>query len=152
MRILQRNLKRTTDTFLFISHTTNVLLFKFRCNIFIGFRIIKEIVTVDPGSKPDQNLCSAERHAKIREKEFRLCTVHWYIVSVWTLRLLVLISWMCLSREGTRLAFSYGYNDTAALSPWEQYILRPFRHASVIQLWKLRNRGCEASTGCVWTS
>ena len=28
MRILKRNLKRTTDTFLFISHTTNVLLFK----------------------------------------------------------------------------------------------------------------------------
>jgi len=24
----------TTDTFIFISHTTNVLLFKFRCNIF----------------------------------------------------------------------------------------------------------------------
>ena len=33
----------TTDTFLFISHTTNVLLFKFRFNIFIGFRIIKEM-------------------------------------------------------------------------------------------------------------
>jgi len=49
MRILQRNLKRTTDTFLFISHTTNVLLFKFRCNLFIGVigvRIIKEM----PGS------------------------------------------------------------------------------------------------------
>jgi len=46
MRILQRNLKRTTDTFLFISHTTNVLLFKFRCNIFIGVTIIKEM----PGS------------------------------------------------------------------------------------------------------
>ena len=46
MRILQRNLKRTTDTFLFISHTTNALLFKFRCNIFIGVRIIKEM----PGS------------------------------------------------------------------------------------------------------
>jgi hypothetical protein len=29
----------TTDTFLFISHTTNVPLFKFRCNIFIGVRI-----------------------------------------------------------------------------------------------------------------
>jgi len=43
MRIMQRNLKRTTDTFLFISHTTNVLLFKFRCNIFIGDRIIKEM-------------------------------------------------------------------------------------------------------------
>jgi len=41
MRILQRNLKQTTDTFLFISHTTNVLLFKFLCNIFIGVRIIK---------------------------------------------------------------------------------------------------------------
>jgi len=40
MRILQRNLKRTTDTFLLISHTTNVLLFKFRCNILIGVRII----------------------------------------------------------------------------------------------------------------
>jgi len=30
MTMLKRNLKRTTDTFLFISHTTNVLLFKFR--------------------------------------------------------------------------------------------------------------------------
>jgi len=29
--------------FLYISHTTNVLLFKFRCNIFIGVRIIKEM-------------------------------------------------------------------------------------------------------------
>jgi hypothetical protein len=33
----------TTDTFFFISHTTNVLLFKFRCNIFIGVRIIKQM-------------------------------------------------------------------------------------------------------------
>ena len=46
MRILQQNFKRTTDTFLFISHTTNVLLFKFRCNIFIGVTIINEM----PGS------------------------------------------------------------------------------------------------------
>jgi len=36
----------TTDTFLFISHTRNVLLFKFICNIFIDVRIIKEM----PGS------------------------------------------------------------------------------------------------------
>jgi len=36
----------TTDTFLFISHTTNVFMFKFCCNIFIGVRIIKEM----PGS------------------------------------------------------------------------------------------------------
>ena len=33
----------TTETFLFISHTTNLLLFKSRCNIFIGFGIIKEL-------------------------------------------------------------------------------------------------------------
>jgi len=46
MRILQRNLKRTYHTFLFISHTMNVLLFKFRCNFFTGVRIIKEM----PGS------------------------------------------------------------------------------------------------------
>jgi hypothetical protein len=37
------DISTTTDTFLFISHTTNVLLFKFRCNIFNDFRIIKEI-------------------------------------------------------------------------------------------------------------
>jgi len=53
MRILQRNLKRTTNTFLFISHTTNVLLFKFRCNILIGVRIIKEM----PGSVESGTLC-----------------------------------------------------------------------------------------------
>ena len=35
--------RESTDTFLFISHTTNVLLFKSRCNIFIGFRVIKEM-------------------------------------------------------------------------------------------------------------
>jgi hypothetical protein len=44
-------LKRTTDTFLVISHTTNVLLFKFRCDIFIGARIIKEMpVSVASGT------------------------------------------------------------------------------------------------------
>ena len=36
-------IRRTTDTFLFNSHTTNVLLFIFRCNIFIGFRIINHL-------------------------------------------------------------------------------------------------------------
>jgi len=53
MRILQRNLKPTTDTLLFISHTTNVLLFKNRCNIFIGVRIIKEM----PGSVASGTHC-----------------------------------------------------------------------------------------------
>jgi hypothetical protein len=88
MRILQRNLKHTTDTFLFISHTTNVLLFKFRCNIFIGVRIIKEM----PGSvasgtlyirKPKieresehikciQNLCVAGIMSNLRTHMFSL--------------------------------------------------------------------------------
>jgi len=44
---------RITDTFLFISHTTNVLLFKFRCNILIGVSIIKEM----PGSVPSGTHC-----------------------------------------------------------------------------------------------
>jgi hypothetical protein len=43
----------TTGTFLFISHTTNVPLFKFRCNIFIGVRIIKEM----PGSVASGTPC-----------------------------------------------------------------------------------------------
>ena len=42
----------TTDTFLFISHTTNVLLFKSRCNIFIGFAIIKELPGLVGGGTP----------------------------------------------------------------------------------------------------
>ena len=40
--------------FFFISHTTNVLLFKFRCNIFIGVRIIKEM----PGSVASGTHCT----------------------------------------------------------------------------------------------
>jgi len=52
-RILQRNLKRTTDTPLFISHTTNVLLLKFRCNILNIVRIIKEM----PGSVASGTPC-----------------------------------------------------------------------------------------------
>jgi hypothetical protein len=35
-------IRRSTDTFLFISHTMNVILFKSRCNVVIGVRIIKE--------------------------------------------------------------------------------------------------------------
>jgi hypothetical protein len=46
-------IRRTTDTFPFISHTTNVPLFKFRYNIFIGVRIIKEI----PGSVASGTHC-----------------------------------------------------------------------------------------------
>jgi hypothetical protein len=55
----------TTDIFLFISHTTNVLLFKFCCNIFIGFRIIKEM----PGLVSSGTPCTS-------------FTIHVYVSSV----------------------------------------------------------------------
>jgi len=67
MRISQRNLKRTPDTFLFISHKTNVLLFKFRCNIFISFRIIKEW----PGSEVSGTLYSTRGHCLICLSDIR---------------------------------------------------------------------------------
>jgi len=65
MKILQRNRHtHATDTFLFISHTTNVLLFKSRYNIFIGFRIIKEM----PGLVGSGTPCiTPEREMKARK-------------------------------------------------------------------------------------
>ena len=53
MTIFATKQTHTTDTFLFISHTTNVLLFKLRCNIFIGVRLIKEM----PGSVASGTPC-----------------------------------------------------------------------------------------------
>jgi len=53
--------RHTTHTFLFISHTTNVLLFKFRCNIFIGVRIIKEM----PSSVTSGTPCICRHFAKL---------------------------------------------------------------------------------------
>jgi hypothetical protein len=47
----------TTDTLLFISHTTNALLFKCRCNIFIDVRIIKEM----SGSLPSGTPCTLKQ-------------------------------------------------------------------------------------------
>jgi len=66
MRILQRLQTHTTDTFLFISHTTNVLLFKFRCNIIIGVRIIKEM----PGSVASGTPCAFRVIVKINALYF----------------------------------------------------------------------------------
>jgi len=57
----------TTDTFLFISHTMNVLLFKFRCNIFIGVRIIKEMM----GSVASGTHCINEKTSKMFYKLHR---------------------------------------------------------------------------------
>jgi hypothetical protein len=42
----------TTGPLLFISHTMNVLLFKFGCNIFICVRIIKEMPSLVAGGTP----------------------------------------------------------------------------------------------------
>jgi hypothetical protein len=52
--LLVVTMRHTTDTFLFISHTTNVPLFTFRSNIFIGVRIIKEM----PGSVASGTPCT----------------------------------------------------------------------------------------------
>ena len=53
-----------------ISHTTNVLLFKFRCNIFIGARIIKE----KPGSVASGTHCII----LVSMCCSRPCTHHWH--------------------------------------------------------------------------
>jgi hypothetical protein len=45
-------IRRSTDTLLFISHTTNVLLFKVRCNIVIGVRIVKEMLGLVTSGTP----------------------------------------------------------------------------------------------------
>ena len=58
----------TTDTFLFISHTTNLLLFKFRCNIFIGVRIIKEM----PGSVASGTPCIIYMYHLIQTTKYTL--------------------------------------------------------------------------------
>ena len=59
MRILQRNLKWTTNTFLFISYTKKVLLFKFSCSIFIGVTIINLLAPND-----DYGGCTAQLTSK----------------------------------------------------------------------------------------
>jgi hypothetical protein len=53
--------RRTTDTFILISYTTNVLVFKFSYNILIGVRIIKEI----PGSVASGTHCSCLVSTKV---------------------------------------------------------------------------------------
>jgi hypothetical protein len=60
-------------------------------------------------------VCSAERQAKVRDKNkvkfgtyskrISLCAVHWYVAKLWASRLLVLSLWTCLLRGGMRRAF-----------------------------------------------
>ena len=70
-------IRRTADTFLFISHTTNVLLFKFRCNIFIGVRIIKEM----PGSVASGTHCILWCHF----------STHWHVMNLRQMNYVVLV-------------------------------------------------------------
>jgi hypothetical protein len=69
----------TTDTFLFISHTTNVLLFKFRCNIFTGVRIIKEMPdSVESGTScitGDQVTVSGKQTFPIHNRSTNIRTI-----------------------------------------------------------------------------
>jgi hypothetical protein len=53
MKILQRNLNRNMFFFLHISYTMKYVSFKFRCNILISGKIIKEM----PGSVASGTLC-----------------------------------------------------------------------------------------------
>jgi hypothetical protein len=75
-------IRRTTDTFLFISHTTNVPLFKFRCNIFIGVRIIKEM----PGSVASGTPCRIDNNNKCicfrQTQHYFIILTYWLLVSV----------------------------------------------------------------------
>ena len=80
MRILQRLQTHTTDTFLFISHTTNVLLFKFRCNIFIGVRIIKEM----PGSVASVTPCICMRTCSFAIAASDVTSVSRWLCVSWT--------------------------------------------------------------------
>jgi len=79
-RLLLRvaTIRRTTDTFLFISHTTNVLLFKFHWNIFIGVRIIKEMPdSVDSGT-----------HCTILTVLLYFCSAAWRLLNTERMKLI----------------------------------------------------------------
>jgi hypothetical protein len=75
-------IRRTTDTFLFISHTMNVLLFKLRCNIFIGVRIIKEM----PGSVASGTSCIFPSVPCFRRQ---------FLCKMWPIRLTFLLYIQC---------------------------------------------------------
>jgi len=59
------NIATTTYTSHFLSHTTNLLLFKFRCNIFIGVRLINEM----PSSVASGTSCIRQRRNVVMETD-----------------------------------------------------------------------------------
>jgi hypothetical protein len=73
-------IRRTTDTFLFISHATIIPLFKLSCNIFISVRIIKEmLVSVASGTLCIYSYMFQHFHVIIRQ--FHICALLSYIDS-----------------------------------------------------------------------
>jgi hypothetical protein len=82
-------IRRTADTLLFISHTTNVPLFKFRCTIFID-RIIKEM----PGSVARGTHCTT--YSIQSGFYFILYMILWfYIARVYKRGIPLLQNWHC---------------------------------------------------------
>jgi hypothetical protein len=68
-------IRHTTDTSRFISYTTNVLLFKFRYNVFIGVRIIKEM----PGSVASGTPCIIP-YLQVGSRTMTFCTVLFLLI------------------------------------------------------------------------
>ena len=100
-------------------------------------------VTLDSGWKPNQNLCLAERHAKLRVKEFACLLVHCERVNRYNF-------FDCVYRaKGGSLLLA----RVTMIPPryWEQNIFS-FLPCISRQLLNLRCGGCEAKTGWVWTS
>ena len=82
MRILQWLQTHTTDTFLFISHKTNILLFKFHCNVFIGVRIIKEMLgSVASGTPCICSIWGGKKEAKCNT-EYLMRKIYCYCWSI----------------------------------------------------------------------
>jgi len=82
-------------------------------------------------------------------KEFLLCAIYWYIVRVWTSRLLVLSLLLCLSHVGMRHLLARVTTTLPLCLPGNStfYALSSYINQAVMLD---RSRGCEASTGWVW--
>ena len=95
----------TTDTFLFVSHVTNVLLFKFRCDILVGVRIIKEMPGSVASGTPYINVpylnatyltkfCACKLNTLLHTKQ-RFVNIHikCLVIKKWSVKHFTLITW-----------------------------------------------------------
>ena len=105
--------------------------------------IVWHNVTVDPGSKPDQNLCLAEKHAKLHVKEFA-CVLN----SGTLLECELILIFMTVYRaKGASLLLArvIWYRRVIGNSSFNALLA-----CISIKLLNLRCGGCEAKTGSVW--